>query len=123
VGIENRADFRAALSSVLVSRQEHLPIFEHAFDLFWRNPRLLEQRTMSLLPKVFARSGELPPPPPIPARLAQAMWPAVARVKADGSDELRLVSTLTLSEREVLQQKHFETMTGDELAAIRRMLG
>ena len=43
VGLRNRTDFREALAAVLVSRHEHLPLFEQAFDLFWRNPRLLEK--------------------------------------------------------------------------------
>ena len=43
-------DFRAALAAVLVSRHEQLPIFEQAFDLFWRNPKLLEKLIAALLP-------------------------------------------------------------------------
>ena len=39
----NRDDFRAALAAVLVSRQRAQPLFEQAFDVFWRNPRLLEK--------------------------------------------------------------------------------
>ncbi len=50
VGLANREDFRAALSAVLVSRHEHLPVFEQAFELFWRNPKLLEKLIASLLP-------------------------------------------------------------------------
>jgi uncharacterized protein with von Willebrand factor type A (vWA) domain len=42
VGVANRTDFREALAAVLVSRREHLALFEQAFDMFWRNPRLLE---------------------------------------------------------------------------------
>src|SRR6187455_118694 len=41
VGIDNRDDFREALAAVVVSKREHLVLFEQAFDLFWRNPRLL----------------------------------------------------------------------------------
>ena len=35
VGLDNRDDFRAALAAVLVSKHEHLSVFEQAFDLFW----------------------------------------------------------------------------------------
>ena len=55
VGLANRDDFRAALAAVLVSRHEHLPVFEQAFDLFWRNPKLLEKLIAALLPTVFGR--------------------------------------------------------------------
>ena len=75
VGLANRDDFRAALAAVLVSRHEQLPIFEQAFDLFWRNPRLLEKLIAALLPTVFGRGGEQDAPPELPARIAQAMLP------------------------------------------------
>ena len=75
VGIENRSDFREALASVLVSRREHLALFEQAFDLFWRDPKLLEKMMVALLPKVHARTGERKPEPELPARLAEALLP------------------------------------------------
>ena len=58
VGVANRTDFRAALAAVLVSRREHLPLFEQAFDLFWRNPKLLEKMLAALLPRVHGRTGD-----------------------------------------------------------------
>ena len=61
VGVDNRTDFRAALASVLVSRREQLPLFDQAFELFWRDPKLLEKMLASLLPKVHARSGDREP--------------------------------------------------------------
>src|SRR5438445_396725 len=63
------------LAAVLVSRHEHLVLFEQAFDLFWRNPKLLEKILAALLPKAHARTGEKVPEQELPARLAQAMLP------------------------------------------------
>ena len=123
VGLANREDFRAALAAVLVSRYEQLPIFEQAFDLFWRNPKLLEKLIASLLPKVFSRSGEAPPEPELPARIAQAMLPpAQPDLPREDDDEIDLDAAFTMSPREILQHKDFETMTAEELAAVRRML-
>src|SRR5689334_24378431 len=65
VGVDNRTDFREALAAVLVSRHEHQALFEQAFDLFWRNPRLLERLLSALLPRLRAPSNE----PDLPARL------------------------------------------------------
>ena len=73
VGFDHRTDFRAALAAVLVSRRDHLPIFEQAFELFWRNPRLLEKMLAALLPKVRGRAGDTGDD--LPARLARAMLP------------------------------------------------
>jgi uncharacterized protein with von Willebrand factor type A (vWA) domain len=123
VGLANREDFRAALAAVLVSRHEQLPIFETAFDIFWRNPKLLEKLIAALLPKVFGRTGERPPEPELPARIAQAMLPpaALALPREDG-DEIDLDAAFTMSPREVLQHKDFETMTTEELASVRSLL-
>jgi hypothetical protein len=119
VGVRNRTDFRAALASVLVARREHAELFDQAFDLFWRNPRLLEKLLASLLPKVRGRTSD----PELPARLAQALLPPQApRARPAGEDEMELDATFTFSAREVLQKKDFATMTPEELAAVRSML-
>jgi uncharacterized protein with von Willebrand factor type A (vWA) domain len=123
VGVANRDDFRAALAAVLVSRHEHLAVFEQAFDLFWRNPKLLEKMVASLLPTVFARDGSKDPGPELPARIAQAMLPPDTRERAPpDEDHVEFDAAFTMSPREVLQKKDFETMTAQELAAVQRML-
>ncbi len=119
VGIDSRADFRAALAAVLVSRREQLVLFDQAFDLFWRNPRLLERLLAALLPRVQGRTTD----PPVPARLAQAMLPPAAPPRQPpGSEETELDATFTFSAREVLQKKDFATMSTEELAQVRAML-
>ncbi len=123
VGLGNREDFRAALAAVLVSRHEHLPVFEQAFDLFWRNPKLLEKLIASLLPKVYGRGGEVPPEPELPARIAEAMLPpADLKLPSADENEIALDAAFTVSPREILQHKDFETMTTEELASVRAML-
>jgi uncharacterized protein with von Willebrand factor type A (vWA) domain len=122
VGVANKTDFREALAAVLVSRHEHLPLFEQAFDLFWRNPKLLERLVAASLPRVLGRTGE-EPPPDLPARLAQAMLPPKRPEPApEEDDEVDLDAALTFSAREILQTKDFATMTADELAQVKAML-
>ena len=70
VGVGNRDDFRAALESVLIERHEHKVLFDQAFDLFWRNPKLLERMMALLLPKVRGRVPTDEAQAPLPARLA-----------------------------------------------------
>jgi uncharacterized protein len=119
VGVDNRSDFREALAAVLVSRREHLPIFEQAFDMFWRNPRLLEKMIAALLPKIQGRVSEAPDD--LPARLAQAMLPPPATA-TDDAPETDLDAALSFSARELLQRKDFATMTVDELAEVKVLL-
>jgi len=122
VGIAEREDFRAALGAVLVSRYEHLPIFEQAFDLFWQDPRLLQRMLASLSPGGHA-AGERDPELEVAARIAQAMLPTptLPERKPEGGGADR-EPAFTFSPREVLQHKDFETMTVDELAAVKTML-
>ena len=120
-GIDNREDFRSALAAVLVSRRDQLEIFEQAFDLFWRHPRLVEKMIAAMLPRVHSRTGDAPPPG-IPERLAQALLGERAGKPLEPERELELDAAFTFSPREVLQRKDFATMTAGELAEVRAML-
>jgi len=122
VGVRNRTDFREALCAVLVSRREHLELFEQAFDLFWKNPKLLEKMIAALLPRVHGRTGEQDQAPDVLARLAEAM--VKPRPPADDreSEEIEVDATASFSPREVLQKKDFATMTIAELREVKTML-
>ena len=121
VGVEHRTDFRAALCSVLVSRHDHLELFEQAFDVFWRDPKLLERMLAALLPKIHGRVGDAQLPQ-LPARLAQALIHAQQSPGSDDAREVELDAAFTFSAREVLQKKDFATMTAEELIEVRVML-
>ena len=43
VGITNRQDFYWTLHAVFVNRRDQRDIFDQAFHVFWRNPRILER--------------------------------------------------------------------------------
>ena len=49
-GIERRDDFYAALRAVLVSDPTNFAVFDQAFHIYFRNPRLLERMMGLLLP-------------------------------------------------------------------------
>ena len=123
VGVANKTDFREALAAVLVSRYEQIALFEQAFDVFWRNPKLLEKMVAALLPRVYSRIDDAPAPPELPSRLAQALLPPkLPESRPDDEDEVELDAAFTFSPREVLQAKDFATMTADELAQVKTML-
>src|SRR5262245_39022654 len=52
IGVGNRHDFYWALHAALVNRREQQEIFDQAFHIFWRNPRLLERAMAMLLPQM-----------------------------------------------------------------------
>ncbi len=119
VGLDRRADVHAALSAVLLDRHEQQPLFDAAFDAFWRDPKLLEQLMYLLLPKISGR-GDKQRPPRV-NRLAEALAaprapePPPASERAE-EEEIRFDTTFSFSERERLQQADFETMTAAEFA-------
>ena len=122
VGIEQREDFRAALASVLIERHEQQVLFDQAFELYWRNPRLLERMMQLLLPKVYARTPRADAEAPLPARLADAL--AMPRVgeREEQQQEVSIEAAFTFSPREVLQSKDFETMSATELSEVKSMI-
>ena len=121
VGVAHREDFREALAAVLCSRRDHLELFEQAFELFWRDPKLLERMAAALLPRAKGRAGDHAAPPEVSARLAQAMTPQDDTLERD-DDEVTLDAAFTFSPREVLQTHDFATMTAGELAQVKRMI-
>jgi uncharacterized protein len=119
VGLDRRGDVHAALSAVMLDRHEQQPLFDAAFDAFWRDPKLLEQLMYLLLPKISGRGDKQRPPRA--NRLADALAaprapePPPSNDRAE-EDQIRFDTTFSFSERERLQQADFETMTAAEFA-------
>jgi hypothetical protein len=122
VGVERREDFRAALESVLIERHEQQALFDQAFELYWRNPRLLERMMQLLLPKVYTRAPRADAETPLSARLAEALAPPRVEEQEAEPQEITVDAAFTFSPREVLQSKDFETMTAAELSEVKAMI-
>jgi uncharacterized protein with von Willebrand factor type A (vWA) domain len=118
VGIENRDDFYWTLHAVFVNRRDQRQIFDQAFHVFWRNPKLL-QRMMALLLPALRLPPDDPSLEPINRRLMEALaGPNPGRGKADQEPpepELTVDSAMTYSDREILQKTDFEQMSADEI--------
>lgn len=118
VGPERRGDLQAALAATLVARSEQRELFGQAFRLFWQArptaPSELAQLDGPLSRmRRDARSNN---------RLAEAFGGATHGRPAPADEPLRLDAALTLSEREVLQQRDFESMSSEELAQAKRLV-
>jgi uncharacterized protein len=121
-GVARRDDFYWALASVFLDRREQFELFDQAFHIFWRDPRMLERALALLLPQGYGRdeAGAA-----APARLAEALLPrtrAPSAADVDRQRDIQLDAAFTVSEREVLQRADFETMTAAELAQAKRMI-
>src|SRR5687767_10028651 len=117
-GAAHRDDWYWTMSAVLISRQEQRPIFDQAFRIFWRDPKLAEKMMQLMLPQAYGRTPK--PEEQQSQRLTDALFSQ--KPEAKESDKLELEARLTFSSREVLQQMDFDTMSAAELAEAKRML-
>jgi uncharacterized protein with von Willebrand factor type A (vWA) domain len=125
VGIGRRDDFYWTLHSVFVNRQDQRPIFDQAFHVFWRNPKLLERMMAMLLPTLTA-GDDADKGEELSRRLAEALRHEGNGHDRDGEplseDEVEFDAAMTYSHRELLQGIDFEKMSGEELAAAKRLV-
>ena len=119
-GIERRDDFRSALRAVLVNDPTNFAVFDQAFHIYFRNPRLLERMMGLLLPTLQQDSSDASSETAI-RRLLEAM--AEPEPNEDNDDVLvELDHDGSWSRREVLRDKDFEQMSLDELRQARQLL-
>ena len=117
VGLESRDDFYWTLHAVFVNRRDQRLIFDQAFHVFWRNPKLLERMMGLLLPELRApRQDE--------AEISRRLAEALRAGQTDGAgwrreDKIEFDAAMTFSPREVLQTMDFEKMSTEEMNAAR----
>ena len=114
-----RDDWYWTMSAVLLSRQEQRPIFDQAFNIFWRDPRLAEKMMQMLLPQAYGRAAK--PETEQSQRLTDALFRQQRETRGE-EQRVELEARLTFSSREVLQRMDFDTMSAAELAEAKRML-
>jgi uncharacterized protein with von Willebrand factor type A (vWA) domain len=121
VGITARHDFYWALHAVFVNRRDQRELFDQAFHVFWRNPRLLEKMLALVLPQM-----QQPVAPEQQQALMRRIGEALHADQSPQPDEQQiereLDARLTWSDKEILQHKDFEQMSADELAQARKLL-
>ena len=113
-GIRRRDDLYWTLFSVLVNRRDQRELFDQAFHIFWRDPKILERMMSLLLPE--AEGTAEPKKSSMSQRLRQALLPGRSEGPRDGEKkEVEIDALLTFSAEELLQQKDFAEMTAEEL--------
>lgn len=119
-GMARRDDFYWTLAAVFLSRREQQELYDQAFHIFWRDPRMIERVMGLLLPQIRGRTGEQPQ---AGRRLAEALLSKQALEREaeqpaeDGTD-----AGPAFSRSELLQHADFETMTGAELAQAKKLI-
>jgi uncharacterized protein len=117
--LASRQDFYWALHAVFVKRHEHDPLFEQAFQVFWRNPKMAERLMHQLLQQVRVPAAAPPeaarPAPPRRSHVCAAS----DKSRQAPAQNLELEAQFTASRDEVLRRKDFEQMTAEEEARAR----
>ena len=121
--LRKREDFYWTLHAVFVKRREHKELFDQAFHVFWKKPKMLEQ-LMQLMYTQIARKPHEKRKDPAFRRLAEAMFDKVnvPNSQRQPEDKLEIDATYSASLDEVLRQKDFEQMTVDEQAKAKRAI-
>ncbi len=122
IDITNRRDFYWALRASLISRHDQIELFDQAFQMFWRNPDILNRMIDLMLPTLAIddpakqEEGE-----PLQRRLAEAMMPPRDQIQEE-EEEVEIQADMTWSAREQLQTKDFEQMSTEELDLAKRAM-
>ncbi len=121
--LTRREDFYWTLHSIFVKRREHRELFDQAFHVFWKKPKMLEQ-LMQLMYTQIARKANDKKRDPGFRRLAEAMFDKQdVQSKAEGKkDELEIDATLSASADETFRTKDFEQMNVSEQTEARQAL-
>src|SRR5262245_27015200 len=114
-----REDWYWTMSAVLLSRNEQRPIFDQAFRIFWRDPKLAERMMQLLLPQAYGRAAK--PEEQQSQRLTDALFQH-PQERDSSTEKLELEARLTFSSREVLSRMDFDTMSAAELVEAKKML-
>jgi uncharacterized protein with von Willebrand factor type A (vWA) domain len=119
--LSRREDFYWSLHAIFVKRREHKELFDQAFHVFWKKPKMLEQ-LMQLMYTQIARKPHEKRKDPGFRRLAEAMFDKQEVQSSQKKDEIEVDATFTASADEVLRAKDFEQMTVAEQAEAKQAL-
>jgi len=120
IDINRREDFYHTTRSLLVHRLADIPLFDQAFELFWRKPveRWEALDLLSLVKKKQAEPLFIPPPlrQPEPAQVEGE------RDSSELSERTVIEVTKSYSDREVLRVKDFAELNAEEIESVRRLM-
>ena len=118
IEIGNKSDFFYAARTLLVHEREDLPLFDEAFELFWRKPAENWDSQWQGLTRRRKPPGPIVTHPPLKEAPPQTNEPD----PTSGETLTILEVTRTYSDREILRHKDFAEMSADESEAVKQMM-
>jgi uncharacterized protein with von Willebrand factor type A (vWA) domain len=120
--LRKREDFYWTLHAIFVKRREHRELFEQAFHVFWKKPKMLEQ-LMQLMYHQISRKQHDKKKDPGFRRLAEAMFDKQdVQSTQKENDMLEVDATFSASAEDVLRTKDFDQMTVTEQTEAKKAL-
>ncbi len=121
--LRGREDFYWTLHAVFVKRRDHKELFDQAFHVFWKKPKMLEQLMQLMFQQITRDAGEKAKKAGF-RRLAEAMFDqSQSQSRRESKPEsLEIDATFTASADEVLRAKDFEQMTVTEQAQAKQAI-
>jgi uncharacterized protein len=113
--LRKREDFYWTLHAVFIKRREHRELFDQAFHLFWKKPKIMQQLTQIFVDQA-ANLSQHKKRSAGARRLSEAMFALPKQSKAPKSrhEEWEIEANFTASADDVLRTKDFEQMTVSE---------
>lgn len=121
--LRTRDDFYWTLHAVFIKRRDQREVFDQAFHVFWKKPKMLEQ-LMQLFFHQIARSASEKEKQAGFRRLAEAMFDKheSQSQQREKKEDIEVDASFTASADEVLRHKDFEQMTVAEQAQARQAI-
>lgn len=124
-GFTEKRDFYYTLRACLITRAEHLDLYDQVFAMFWRDPEFLENMIHLLSPAV-RKDEERAKPRSAERRAAEALTDAPKpKRQSEEREELQIEASLSWSANERLRAMDFEQMslaeTREAEASIRQL--
>ncbi len=119
IGIGSRDEFYAALFCIFVKKHEDQPVFDEAFELFWRSRDMIG-KMMALMSPRAPPAGPKEKQGAGHARVSDALV-TDRDLQAPPADkpEIEMDASFTTSDRALLRRRDFAQMTARELAKAR----
>ncbi len=119
-GVRSESDLYWALHTTLIRTQDMREIFNQAFHVFWRDPRMLERMMAMMLPELTLPRED--PDEKTSRRLAEALLNQENTPAQEPEPDIEIDARETMSAAEILRTKDFEQMSAAEIAEARKAL-
>ncbi|MDG1999351.1 MAG: VWA domain-containing protein [Amylibacter sp.] len=124
-GFTQRRDFFFTLRATLITRIEHLDVFERIFSMFWRDPEFLEVMVQTMLPMIQTQTAK-GDKKTAEQRAAEAMMdgapPPPQSDIQDSREEVEVDAEFSFSANEKLGSMDFEQMSNAEMVAAKQTI-